>query len=241
MSARTLIEWHVGAEQVERKFQAWAEQQLGLTARVTVNHRDRPEVALNWIKTSPWGHGIGERALRELTRLADQHGVVVKLTVDGADPDRLTRWYRRHGFEGEGVMVREPKRMQEAFRPPTQPVPVESVTRGAYWLDRSGNFYPTKTPKYPSNEHNQWACQAMGLEFDSRRDFREELKKLGWARVSAVWSSGSILVDAIDLTPSQRQALVAMRDNLSEQSGDRYEVTWMGNEGQQRVVEARKS
>lgn len=52
------------------------------------------------------GEGLGDKAMRVLTSLADQSQVALVLTA--ADED-LEDWYWRHGFEGGRHMVREPR------------------------------------------------------------------------------------------------------------------------------------
>lgn len=67
------------------------------------------QVALHRIWTHRPGNGSGTIMLRALCRLADRHGVEIKLKVlpIGRKPYPMSRqqllaWYQRHGFEGSG-------------------------------------------------------------------------------------------------------------------------------------------
>lgn len=88
-------------------------------------YRRGPNVRISAIATyGERGKGAGSQALRQITALADQHGVTLEL---GAKPFKtggsgkplsaaqLRRWYTRHGFvaargDASGEMVRTPKR-----------------------------------------------------------------------------------------------------------------------------------
>ena len=62
-------------------------------------------ILLDLIRTIPVhrGRGYAEAALRDVVRLAEERDVPLRLVVepitgDDTDPERLIRWYRRHGF-----------------------------------------------------------------------------------------------------------------------------------------------
>lgn len=129
----------------------------------------------------------------------------------------------------------------EAVVPPSKPIPIAQAVKGAYWMDRSGNLYPTKTPRFPSVEHNQWAAQALGQEFVQKRDFREELQQLGWTRISAMWNPGLILIDTVDLTPAQLKALRELRDTLDEVEGCSHRLVRAYSDGREsEMVESKQ-
>jgi hypothetical protein len=82
----------------------------GLSVDLFSGGRDR-SITLEHISTTHRGAGDGGRAIRALSRLADQYGVTLDLEVgyDEADID-LVAWYGRHGFVWkDGFMERSPQ------------------------------------------------------------------------------------------------------------------------------------
>ena len=83
--------------------------------RATRSHRLRIESL--WVSPSVRGQGYASRTLRQITSLADRHGVACELVARPYDggPLRvgaLRAWYARHGFELDSdkrTMVRQPR------------------------------------------------------------------------------------------------------------------------------------
>lgn len=85
---------------------------------------EREELFVQWLNAGHPGQGHGTATMRDLTRMADRHGVTMTLEPNrppghrgpGPDDAGLERWYGKHGFRmGEyGIMTRQARRLRES-------------------------------------------------------------------------------------------------------------------------------
>ncbi|NBQ99340.1 MAG: hypothetical protein EBT79_02195 [Actinobacteria bacterium] len=161
-----------------------------------------------WLKTisSPEGRGKGQASyvLREVTRLADKHGVAIWLTPkpfgrldNSLKMSDLKAWYTRHGWvpRDGGVWVRQPITSRVAtrwFRTASNACNPVGVSYA--WIDPNGKVHPTP------HGHESWGITYILGVPSLRDDYKASgasathtLLKMGWIRFANftninVWS-----------------------------------------------------
>jgi len=138
--------------------------------------KDALELHTITVETGMREKGIGGRALRRLTEIADKHGLAVEVEPGGGEesaPMDIVAWYSRHGFEWQdGFMRREPDLDSSGMKKPgkkmAQPVP------GMY-----SQFSEVAEKKLPGKMFAKQASQQIDSMVKKGEVKAEEVESLG--------------------------------------------------------------